>query len=101
MTAKKRDQRHYDLVQQHLPGLILNTVLGVIQELGDPYVARPGLGGMAAYPSGAMAAVCVMLKAERTTYRKIVDPSGTTAPWRPRWAWPRSHPITRQRAPTG
>ena len=49
MTAKKRDQRQYDLVQQYLPGLIMNTILRIIRELGDPYVAKPGLGGMAAY----------------------------------------------------
>ena len=54
MTAKKRDQRHHDLVQQYLPGLILNTILGIIRELGDPYDAKPDLGGMAAYPPGAM-----------------------------------------------
>ena len=72
MNAKKRDQRQYDLVQQYLPGLILNTVLGIIRELGDPYVVKPGLGGMTAYPPMAMAAVCIMLEAERTTYRKMV-----------------------------
>ena len=72
MTAKKRDQRQYNLVQQYLSGLILNTILGIIHELGDPYVAKPGLGGMAAYPPMAMAAVCIMLEAERTTYRKMV-----------------------------
>ena len=57
MTAKKRDQRQYDLVQQYLPGLILNTILEIIQEIGDPYVAKPGLGGMATYLPGAMGAV--------------------------------------------
>ncbi len=72
MTTKKRDQRQYDLVQQYLPGLILNTVLGIIKELGDPYAVRPGLGGMTAYPPGAMASVCIMLEAQRTTYRKMV-----------------------------
>ena len=55
-----------------VPGLILNTILGIIRELGDPYVAKPGLGGMTAYPPMAMAAVCIMLEAERTTYRKMV-----------------------------
>ena len=54
MITKKRDQPHHDLVQQYLPGLIMNTILGIIRELGDPYVAKPGLGGMAAYPPGAM-----------------------------------------------
>ena len=44
MTAKKRDQPYPDLVQQYLPGLILNTMLGIIPDLGDPYVARLGLG---------------------------------------------------------
>ena len=59
------------MVQQCLPGLILNTIPGIICELGDPYDAKPGLGGMTAYPSLAMAAVCIMLEAERTTYRKM------------------------------
>ena len=72
MIAKKRDQPHHNLVQQYLPGLILNTILGIICELGDPYDARPGPGGMTAYPPMAMAAVCIMLEAERTTYRKMV-----------------------------
>ena len=72
MITKKRDQRQYDLVQQYLPGLILNTILGIICELGDPYDAKPGLGGMTAYPPSAMAAVCIMLEAGRTTYRKMV-----------------------------
>ena len=72
MTTKKRDQRQYDLVQQYLSGLMLNTVLGIIKELGNPYAVRPGLGGMTAYPPGAMAAVCIMLEAQRTTYRKMV-----------------------------
>ena len=43
------------MVQQYLPGLILNTILGIIRELGDPYDAKPGLGGMTAYPPSAMA----------------------------------------------
>ena len=54
MTAKKRDQPHHDLVQQYLPGLILSTILGIIREFGDPYNAKPGLGGMTVYPLGAM-----------------------------------------------
>ena len=49
MITKKRDQPHHDLAQQHLPGPTLNTMLGIMHEIGDPYVARPGLGGMAAY----------------------------------------------------
>ena len=72
MTAKKRDQPHHDLVRQCLPGLILNTVPGIIRELGDPYDAKPGLGGMTAYPPMSMATVCIMLEAERATYRKMV-----------------------------
>ena len=72
MTAKKRDQPHHDLVQQYLPDLILNTVLGTICKLGDPYDAKPGLGGMTAYPPIAMGIVCIMLEAERTTYRKMM-----------------------------
>ena len=72
MPAKKCDQLPHDLVQQYLPGFILNTIPGIIRELGDPYDAKPGLGGMAACPPMAMAAVCIMLEAERTTYRKMV-----------------------------
>ena len=72
MITKRRDQRQYDLIQQYLPGLILNTVLGIIRELGDQYDAKPGLGGMAAYPPMAMATICIMLEAGRTTYRKMV-----------------------------
>ena len=33
-----------------------NTILGIIPYLGDPYDAKPGLGGMAVYPPMAMAA---------------------------------------------
>ena len=46
MTAKKRDQPHHDLVQQYLPSLIPDTVLGITRELGYPYDVKPGLGGM-------------------------------------------------------
>ena len=54
MITKKRDQRQYDLVQQHLPGLILNTILEIIRELGNPHVTMSGLGGMATYPPMAI-----------------------------------------------
>ena len=54
MPAKKHDQPRHDLVQQYLPGHILNMILGIIRELGDPYDAKPGLGGMTAYPPDAM-----------------------------------------------
>ena len=37
MKKIKRDQRPYELVQQHLPGLILNTILKIVEDLGDPY----------------------------------------------------------------
>ena len=53
MTAGKSDQLHHDWVQ-YLPGLILNTILGIIPYFGDPYNAKPGLGGMTAYPPGAI-----------------------------------------------
>ena len=56
ITAKKRDQPHHDLVQQYQPGPILNTISGIIHELGGPYVAKPGLGGMTVYSPCAMAA---------------------------------------------
>ena len=54
MITKKRDQPHHDLVQQYLPGLILNTIPGIIQDLGNLYDAKPGLGGMTAYPPMAI-----------------------------------------------
>ena len=73
MSERKRDQRQYDLIQQYLPGLILNTILKIVNDLGDPYAARPGLGGMTAYPPGAMAAACIVMEAERKTYRKMVS----------------------------
>ena len=53
MTAKKRDYPHHDLVWQCLPGLILNTVLGITQEIGDPCVARLERHG-GVYPSRVM-----------------------------------------------
>ena len=72
MPERSRDQLQYDLIQQYLPGLILNTILKIVNDLGDPYTARPSLGGMAAYPPRAMVAVCIVMEAERKTYRKMV-----------------------------
>ena len=72
MKKRKRDQRPYELVQQHLSGLILNTILKVVEDLGYPYQAKPGLGGMTAYPPKAMAVVCILMEAEARTYRKMV-----------------------------
>ena len=60
------------MVQQYLPGLILNTVLETVREMDDPYQAKPGLGGMTAYPPKAMAVVCILMEAEMKTYRKMV-----------------------------
>ena len=72
MPERSRDQRQHGLVQQYLPGLILNTVLKIVNDLGDPYTAKPSLGGMTAYPPRAMAAVCIVMETERKTYRKMV-----------------------------
>ena len=72
MKKIKRDQRPYELVQQHLSGLILNTILKIVEDLGDPYQAKPGLGGMAAYPPKAMAVACILMEAEARAYRKMV-----------------------------
>ena len=72
MKKIKRDQRPYELVQQHLSGLILNTILKIVEDLGDPYRAKPGLGGMTAYPPKAMTVVCILMEAEARTYRKMV-----------------------------
>ena len=60
------------LIQQYLPGLILNTILKIVNDLGDPYIAKPGLGGMTAYPPRAMTAVCIVMEAGRKAYRKMV-----------------------------
>ena len=60
------------MVQQYLPGLILNTILETVGEMGDPYQTKPGLGGMTAYPPKVMAAVCILMEAEMKTYRKMV-----------------------------
>ena len=59
------------MVQQHLSGLILNTILKIVEEVGDPYQVKPGLGGMTAYPPKAMAVICIMKEAEMRTYRKM------------------------------
>ncbi len=72
MKKRKRDQLPYELIQQHLSGLILNTILKIVEDLGDPYQAKPGLGGMTAYPPKAMAVVCILMEAETKTYRKMV-----------------------------
>ena len=42
---RKRAQRPYGLVQRHLPGLILGTIPRIVEDLGGPYQAKPGLGG--------------------------------------------------------
>ena len=60
------------MVQQYLPTLILNTILEIVQDLDDPYRVKPGLGGMTAYSPKAMAVTCIIMEAERKTYRKIV-----------------------------
>ena len=60
------------MVQQYLSGLILNTILETVGEMGDPYQTKPGLGGMTAYPPKAMAVVCILMEAEMKTYRKMV-----------------------------
>ena len=72
MTEAKRDQRPFDVVQQYLPGLILNAILETLGEMDDPYRTRPGLNGVTAYPPKAMAVVCILMEAEMKTYRKMV-----------------------------
>ena len=73
MTDGRRDQRPFNIVQQYLPGLILSTILNTVKEMGDPYRAKPGLGGMTAYPPKAMAVVCILMETEARTYRKMAD----------------------------
>ena len=72
MKKRKRAQRPCELVQRHLPGPILGTIPRIVEDLGDPYRAKPGLGGMAAYLPNAMAVVCILMEAEARTYRKTV-----------------------------
>ena len=67
----KRDQRAFDLIQQFLPALMLDTIIKMVKELPEPYAVRAGLGGLAAYPPRTMAIICILLEAERTTYRKM------------------------------
>ena len=62
MKKRKCDQRQYDLVQQHLPGLILGTILRIVEDLG----------GMTAYLPKSMAVVCILMEAGARTYRKMV-----------------------------
>ena len=69
LTEKKRDQRPYELFMKYSHSLILNTILNVVNELGDPYEAKPGVGGMKAYPPKAMAAVCLFMEAVDETRR--------------------------------
>ena len=71
LTSKKRDQRAYDLVQKHLYLLIPETVLQVVQDMDVPYMVGAGLGGMSAYPPKIMAVICIIMEAERKTYRKM------------------------------
>ena len=59
-------------VQQHLPGLILGTILGIVEDLGDPYQAKPEPGGTTAYPPKSMAVACIPMEAEARTCRKMV-----------------------------
>lgn len=49
-----------------------NTILSIVEEMGDPYRLKPGLGGMKAYPPKAMTVIYLMLNAESKTYRKMV-----------------------------
>ena len=46
--TKRHDQRSFGMVERHLSGLILNTILKIVEETGGPYQANSGLGGMTA-----------------------------------------------------
>ena len=59
------------MVQQHLSGLILNTILKTVEEMSDSYQTNSWLGGMTAYPPKALVVICIMKEAEIKTYRKI------------------------------
>ncbi len=68
---QKRDQRSFDLVQRYLPSLILATVVRIVNGMDEPYTLNPGVGGKNGYLPRTMAIVCIMLEAERRTYRKM------------------------------
>ena len=51
---------------------MLNTILKIVEDLGGPYLAKPGLGGMTAYPPKAMAVACIPMEAVARTCRKMV-----------------------------
>ena len=68
----KRAQRPCGLVRRHLPGLILGTIPRIVEDLGDPYQAKPGLDGMTAYPPKAMAVACIPMEAGARACRKTV-----------------------------
>ena len=51
---------------------MLGTILRIVEDLGDSYRAKPGLGGMTAYPPKSMAVVCILMEAKARTYRKMV-----------------------------
>ncbi len=72
MTKTKRDQRPFDTVRLYLPGLIPNTIPETVREMDDPCQAKPGLGGMTAYPPKAMAVVCILMEAGMKTCRRMV-----------------------------
>ena len=50
---------------------MLDTITKMVEQLPEPYTVRAGLGGLAAYPPKTMAIICILLEAERTTYRKM------------------------------
>ena len=60
------------MVQQYLPGLILNIMLETVRGMDGPCQAKPGLGGMTAYPQKAMAVIRILMEAEMKTYGKVV-----------------------------
>ena len=51
----------------------MNTVLKIVQDLGDLYHVKPGLGGMAIYLLKTMVVVCIILEAKHRTYRRVID----------------------------
>ena len=72
MTKTKRDQRPFDTVRLYLPGLIPNAMLETVRGMDDPCQAKPGLGGMTAYPPKAMAVIRILMEAGMKTCRKMV-----------------------------
>ncbi len=69
MTETKKGTNDHLAGSRDLPGLILATMTRIVNGMDEPYILNPG--GKKGYPPRTMAIVCIMLDAERRTYRKM------------------------------